>query len=84
MGWKKILSKHVFDKRLVSRIYRQFLQLNKTNNPINATNFKLSKAFMEYFINFFIFCMLVNFDCNATENNENFSRMSLKQGLARN
>ena len=33
--WEKILSKHVYDKRFVSRIYKQFLQLNNKN--INST-----------------------------------------------
>ena len=34
--WEKIIVNETIDKRLISKIYKQFIQLNtrKTNNPI--------------------------------------------------
>ena len=33
--WKKIFAIHIYDKKLMSKIYREHIQLDmKTNNPI--------------------------------------------------
>ena len=37
MEWKKIFANHIFDNGLISRIYKEILQLN-SNNKIQFKN----------------------------------------------
>lgn len=41
-SWEKVISNHISNKGLVSRIYNQFSKLNRKNNQINQF-FKRSK-----------------------------------------
>ena len=45
--WEKIIVNETIDKRLISKIYKQFIQLNtrKTNNPIKKWEKDLNRPF---------------------------------------
>ena len=38
MEWEKIFANHIYDKKLISRIYQELIQLNSKNNTITTTN----------------------------------------------
>ena len=47
--WEKIIVNETIDKRLISKIYKQFIQLNtrKTNNPIKKWGKDLNSHFFK-------------------------------------
>ena len=47
LEWEKIIANETIDKRLISKIYKQLIQLNtrKTNNPIKKWGKDLNRYF---------------------------------------
>ena len=49
LGWEKIIAKEATDKELVSKIYKQLMQLNsrKINNPIKKMDQRTKQTFLQ-------------------------------------
>ena len=47
--WEKIIANEATDKELISKIYKQLLQLNfrKINNPIKKTGQRTKQTFLQ-------------------------------------
>ena len=47
--WEKIIAKETTDKELISKIYKQLIQLNgrRTNNPIKKWGKRLKQTFFQ-------------------------------------
>ena len=52
--WGKIFTKYIYDKRLVSRISKEYLlilNVKKTNNPVEKWTKGLNRLYKERYIN---------------------------------
>ena len=49
MEWKKIFADHLSGKRILSKIYKELLQINSKNNNNNRPIFKWVKDLNRYF-----------------------------------
>ena len=46
IGWENIFANYIFDKRLITRIYKELVQINNKNKP---NNYKMDRGFKQKF-----------------------------------
>ena len=88
MGWKKIFVSHVPDKRLISKIYKEILQLN--SNKQTKNNLKMGKRLEQTFLQkwhpngqqvYEKMFNIINYQGNANENHNKTLLYAVKMAI---